>query len=125
MLNHVSLHGRLTADPELRYTKSDKPVSSFTLAVDRDSADHETDFISCVAWNKTAEFVERYFKKGSQAIVVGRLQSRKWEDANGNKRTSWEVVADRVWFAGEKKSSDSSAPSFTPRTEEDDGDLPF
>lgn len=125
MLNMVSLHGRLTADPELRITKTDKPVVTFTLAVDRDFGDKETDFVTCVAWNKTAEFLHTHFVKGSQAVVCGRLQSRKWEDKDGSKRVAWEVVAERVYFAGDKKSPSAPSPAFSPHDDEEDGALPF
>jgi single-strand DNA-binding protein len=99
--------GRLTRDPELRRTNSGKPVASFAVAVDRDYApdgqERETDFIDIVAWNGTAEFVEKYFKKGSMIALKGRLQIRNWTDKDGNKRRSAEIVADNVYF-GEKKS---------------------
>lgn len=111
MLNQIVIMGRLTRDPELRYTQSGTPVASFTLAVDRDFADKEngerqTDFIDCVAWRQSGEFVTKYFQKGSMAIIKGRLQIRDWEDKDGNKRRSAEVVADSVYF-GEAKKSDS------------------
>ena len=104
-LNKIVIQGRLTKDVELRYTKNEKPVASFTLAVDRDGKDAGTDFINCVAWNGTATFAEKYFSKGDAAIVSGRLQMRDWEDSNGNKRISAEVVADNVYFCGGKKNS--------------------
>ena len=100
MLNSVTLMGRLTRDPEIRYTQSNKPVCSFTLAVDRDKDKEQTDFIDCVAWNKTAEFVNQYFNKGKMACVRGRLQIRYWEDKNENKRESAEVICDSVYFGG-------------------------
>ena len=95
MLNHITIMGRLTRDPELRYTATQTPVTSFTLAVDRDYANRETnerqtDFIDCVAW-RSAEFVSKYFQKGSLAVVSGRLQIRDWTDKEGNKRRSAEV----------------------------------
>ena len=85
MLNHITIMGRLTRDPELRYTQSQTPVASFTLAVDRDygsrdDGEKQTDFIDCVAWRQTAEFVSKYFQKGSMAVVAGRLQSRRWQE---------------------------------------------
>ncbi|MCD8117535.1 MAG: single-stranded DNA-binding protein [Oscillospiraceae bacterium] len=112
MLNHIDLMGRLTRDPELRYTQSNTPVATFTLAVDRDFADkatgqRPTDFIDCVAWRQTGEFVSKYFTKGSMAVVSGRLQIRDWTDREGNKRRSAEIVVDNVYF-GESKRRDSA-----------------
>lgn len=126
-LNTISISGRLTADPELRYTQTDKPVATFTLAVDRNGRDAGTDFINCVAWNNTALFVEKYFAKGGGAIVTGRLQMRNYEDRNGNKRTAAEVVANNVYFAGDKKATDTMRPreQFAEMTGDDDGELPF
>ena len=115
MLNHIVIMGRLTRDPELRYTQSQTPVASFTLAVDRDfssreTGERQTDFIDCVAWRSTAEFVSKYFQKGSMAAVSGRLQIRDWTDREGGKRRSAEVVADNVYF-GESKRSRDGAPN--------------
>lgn len=102
-LNHIDIMGRLVREPELRYTAQGAPVTSFTLAVDRDyrsgGSERQTDFIDVVAWKATAEFVSKYFSKGSMAIVTGRLQIRDWEDKNGNKRRSSEVMADSVYSA--------------------------
>jgi len=112
-LNHISIMGRLTKDPELRYTKSEKPVASFTLAVDRDGKDAGVDFIDCVAWDKTATFVDGYFKKGSMAIVSGSLQMRQWTDKNNNKRVNAEVVARAVYFGESKKSEAPAKTSFS------------
>ena len=109
MLNHITIMGRLTADPELRRTGAGVAVASFTVAVDRDfnqNGQKETDFIDCVAWRGTGEFVERNFSKGKMIVVSGRLQNRRWEDKNGNKRTSAEIVADNVYF-GEPKTSEN------------------
>lgn len=149
MLNHITIMGRLTRDPELRYTQSQIPVASFTLAVDRDfgsrdGGDRQTDFIDCVAWRQTAEFVSKYFTKGRMAVVSGRLQSRKWETKEGDKRTSWEVVADNIYFGDSRRDSDSGesrsvshgydnsqrstssyAPSAFSELSDDDGELPF
>ena len=116
MLNHIVIMGRLTRDPELRYTQSQIPVASFRVAVDRDfgrGEERQTDFIDCVAWRSTGEFVSKYFQKGSMAVVSGRLQMRDWTDKDGNKRTSAEVVADNVYF-GESKRRDGD-PSYAPR----------
>ena len=151
MLNHITIMGRLTRDPELRMTQSQTQVASFTLAVDRDfggrdGGEKQTDFIDCVAWRQTAEFVSKYFTKGRMAVVSGRLQSRKWETREGEKRTSWEVVADNVYFGdsrrdggepGESRGSsyarDYEAPKSSPKPAAspfedlggDDGELPF
>lgn len=116
MLNHITLMGRLTRDPELRRTNSGTAVASFTLAVDRDfgpkdGGEKETDFIECVAWKNTAEFVSKYFSKGRMAVVSGRLQIRKWNDKDGNKRSTAEVVADNVYF-GDSKKEESSAAAY-------------
>ena len=108
MLNHITIMGRLTRDPELRRTGSGIAVASFTLAVDRDfsprdGGERETDFIDCVAWRQTGEFVSKYFTKGRMAVVSGRLQIRSWTDKDGNKRRSAEVVADNVYFGDSKR----------------------
>lgn len=108
MLNHIVLQGRLTRDPELRRTGTGTAVASFTLAVDRDfsqkdSGEKETDFIECVAWRQTGEFVSKYFSKGRMAVVSGRLQIRSWSDKEGNNRKTAEVVADNVYFGDSKK----------------------
>lgn len=123
MLNHISIMGRLVRDPELRHTKSGTAVASFTVAVERDFGDKQTDFIDCVAWRNTAEFVYKYFDKGSMAAVSGRLQSRKWEDNNGNKRVNWEVLADSVYF-GESAKREQTSPKLV-EMDGDDEDLPF
>lgn len=153
MLNHITIMGRLTRDPELRYTQSQTPVASFTIAVDRDfgsrdGGEKQTDFIDCVAWRQTAEFVSKYFTKGSMAVVSGRLQIRDWTDRDGGKRRSAEVVVDNMYFgesrrrdgdSGDSRSSSyssygnsgsagkSSAPAASAFAELDDGDgeLPF
>lgn len=110
MLNHITIMGRLTRDPELRRTGSGVAVASFTVAVDRDFADKqsgekETDFIDCVAWRQTGEFVSKYFTKGQMIVVSGRLQVRKWKNKEGENRYSTEVVADNVYFGDSKKES--------------------
>ena len=119
MLNHITIIGRLTRDPELRRTGSGVAVASFTLAVDgdhspKDGAEKEVDFIDCVAWRGAGEFVSKYFQKGSMAIVSGRLQIRNWTDKDGNKRRSAEVVADSVYFGDSKKSSDGNSTYQAP-----------
>lgn len=122
MLNHIILSGRLVKDPELRMTQNQKAVTSFTIACERDHGDKQTDFVDCVAWLHTAEFVSKYMHKGQLVIVSGRLQSRKWEDRDNNKRTSWEVLADKVYFAESKR---SESPTFTEKDDDKDGELPF
>ena len=111
MLNHITIMGRLTRDPELRRTGSGIAVASFTVAVDRDfggrdGGERETDFIDCVAWRQTGEFVSKYFTKGSMIVVSGRLQIRSWTDKDGNKRRTAEVVADNVYFGDSKRDND-------------------
>lgn len=136
MLNHITIMGRLTRDPELRRTGSGVAVASFTIACDRDFGQNETDFIDVTAWRNTAEFVKKYFTKGRMAVVSGRLQIRNWTDKDGNKRKSAEVVAENVYFADSKKeeSSSSNVNNFTPYSESlqeyavvdgDDDSLPF
>ncbi len=116
MLNHIVIMGRLTRDPELRRTGSGIAVASFTVAVDRDfgnrdNGERETDFIDCVAWRQTGEFVSKYFTKGRMAVVSGRLQIRNWTDKDGNKRRSAEVVADNVYFGDSKRDGDTGSAS--------------
>ena len=110
MLNHIVVMGRLTRDPELRHTQAGTAVASFTVAVDRDykskeTGERETDFIDCIAWRSTGEFVSKYFAKGRMAVVEGRLQIRDWTDREGGKRRSAEVVADNVYFGDSKRDS--------------------
>ena len=114
MLNHIVIMGRLTRDPELRRTGSGVAVASFSVAVDRDFAgreggERETDFIDCVAWRSTGEFVSKYFTKGSMIVVSGRLQIRSWTDKEGNKRRTAEVVADNVYFGESKRNNDGGS----------------
>ena len=148
MLNHITIMGRLVRDPELRRTGSGIAVASFTVAVDRDfggrdGGEKETDFIDCVAWRQTGEFVSKYFTKGSMAVVSGRLQIRSWTDKDGNKRRTAEVVADNVYFGDSKREGETTgsyaapAPSFggysapaAPASDfamlsDDDAQLPF
>ena len=111
MLNHITIMGRLTRDPELRRTGSGVAVASFTVAVDRDfggrdGGEKETDFIDCVAWRQTGEFVSKYFTKGRMIVVSGRLQIRSWTDKDGNKRRTAEVVADNCYFGDSKRDGD-------------------
>lgn len=113
MLNHIALMGRLTRDPEYRTTQTGLSVTNFSIAVDRDfpgqDGEKETDFIDCVAWRKTAEFVTKYFHKGSQIALTGRLQIRSWTDKDGNKRRTAEVVADNCYFGDSKRDADSGS----------------
>lgn len=136
MLNHITIMGRLTRDPELRYTQTQKPVANFALAVDRDSkntdGEYDTDYIDCVAWNGTAEFINKYFFKGQMAIVSGRLQMRDWTDRDGNKRHSAEVVVGNIYFGGSKKGERrttevpaDATPGDFQELDDDDGELPF
>ena len=150
MLNHITIAGRLTRDPELRRTGSGIAVTSFTLAVDRDFApkdggDRECDFIDCVAWRQTGEFASKYFSKGRMAIVSGRLQIRNWVDKEGGKRRSAEVVVDNMYFGDSKRDADSNSSYSAPKSnnfesyapagaapasdfamlEDDDAQLPF
>ena len=119
MLNHIVIMGRLTRDPELRRTGTGVAVTSFSLAVDRDfgkneSGERETDFIDCVAWRQTGEFVSKYFTKGRMAVVSGRLQIRSWTDKDGNKRRTAEVVAENVYFGDSKRDGDSGSNYAAP-----------
>ena len=154
MLNVAAIMGRLTADPELRHTQNDIAVTSFTVAVDRSYAragtERQTDFIDVVAWRHTAEFVCKYFQKGSMIAVTGSIQTRNYEDRQGNKRKAFEIVASDVSFTGSKRESGSAgggsyesapaprpaafsepAPAYSSGSSEDfeeilgDDDLPF
>ena len=121
MLNHIDIQGRLTRDPELRRTGSGLAVASFSVAVERDfpskeTGEKETDFINCVAWRQTAEFIGKYFTKGSMIVVSGRLQIKKWTDDNGVKRTTAEIVADNVYFGESKKKENTSNSYNNPYT---------
>lgn len=103
MLNRITIMGRMTRDPDERRTDSGKAVANFTLACDSDRDREQTDFIDCVAWNGTAEFISKYFRKGSMCIVSGRLQMRRYEAKDGTNRTAYEIVADSVYFGESKK----------------------
>ena len=112
-MNKTVLMGRLTKAPEVRYTQNNTPVAQFTLAVNRrfvkEGEERQADFINIVAWSKTAEFVSKYFNKGQQVGVIGRIQTRTWDDENGLKHYVTEVVAEEVYFAGEKKEEHGEA----------------
>lgn len=145
MLNQAVLMGRLTRDPDLRRTQSGTAVASFTLAVDRDftnqDGSRDTDFIPCVAWRNTGEFVGKYFTKGSMAVVTGRIQVREYTDKDGSQKRITEIVADRVHFGESKRDRDEAGyaasekgrgPAYKPagppvrvEADEDDEDLPF
>ena len=154
MLNRIIIMGRLTRDPELRRTQNGTAVTSFSLAVDRDFKNKETgetpcDFIDCVAWRSTAEFVNNYFTKGRMAVVEGKLQIRPWKDRDGNNRRSAEVIVDNIYFGDSKRDSaaqtsggygaagsysaagssygspSSAAPSEFSEIDDVDGELPF
>ena len=142
MLNHITLMGRLTRDPELRRTGSGVAVASFTIACDRDftdkqSGEKKTDFIECVAWRGTGEFISKYFAKGRMIVVDGRLEIREWTDKDGNKRRNAEVIVDNAYFADSKRDAEettgfvkneyiSPAPaSDFAMLDDDDAMLPF
>lgn len=132
MLNKVILMGRLTADPELRRTHSGTAVTGFTLAVSRPARKDgkaETDFIDVVAWSGTAEFAAKWFQKGLLAAVSGRLQVRNWEDKQGQKRRSFEVVAEEVHFAQSRRDArpagEITQGDFADLSDDDPGELPF
>lgn len=131
MLNKVVIMGRFTKDPELRSTGTSTSVTSFSVACDRDfkgqNGEREADFINCVAWKGTAEFISQYFKKGSMAVIEGRLQTRPYDDSEGKKRTATEVIVNNIYFAESKKEESTAIPNITPETvmSADDSDLPF
>ena len=145
MLNKIFIMGRLTKDPELKRTQTGTPVVAFSLAVDRDFKDKSTgeratDFISCVAWRQSAEFISRYFTKGRMAVVEGRLQTRDWTDKDGNKRRSTEVIVDSIYFGDSKRETENAsggygdglgaystygAPDQFRELSDEDGELPF
>ena len=148
MLNHIIIMGRLTRDPELRRTQSGTAVTTITLAVDRDyqsrdGGEKQTDFIDVVAWDQRAEFVSKYLGKGRLVVAEGSLQSRKWQDKNGQNRVSWEVRASNFYFAdsrrdGQGGDGDYAAPAYGAPADsyaapagggfseiEEDGELPF
>ena len=154
MLNFIAIMGRLTSDPDLRHTGAGIPVASFTLAVERDiqskdGKNREVDFIDCIAWRQTGEFISKYFIKGRMMVVVGRLQISNWVDKEGNKRRNAQVVVDSVYFGDSKRINEGQrstthpsfpSPAANPEThpsftvpagsdfallEDDDAQLPF
>lgn len=141
MLNHITIMGRMVRDPELRRTGSGVAVASFCVAVDRDFApkdggERKADFINCVAWRNTGEFIAKHFTKGRMIVVDGRLEMREWTDKDGNKRISAEVIVENAYFGDSKRDSENSsatpnyggyaaqAQNFAPLTD-DDAQLPF
>lgn len=135
MYNHIVVHGRLTADPELKQTQSGVSVCNFTVAVDRsykNGEEKQTDFFTVVCWRGLADMVSKYFAKGKEILVSGEMQSRKWQDNEGNNRISWEIMANGVDFCGSKSDNGgNSAPTYqvnnAPKFEEigEDDSLPF
>ena len=148
MLNHITIMGRLVRDPELRRTGSGVAVASFRVAVDRDfvskeGGERKADFIDCVAWRQTGEFISKYFTKGRMIVVDGRLEMRDWTDKDGNKRTSAEVVVANAYFGDSKREGEGGSYSAAPAPsygsyaapapaasdfamlEDDDAQLPF
>lgn len=131
--NLTVLTGRLTADPELKYTQNNIPVTSFNIAVNRrvkQGEENQADFITIVAWRQTAEFVAKYFQKGSKIGIEGAIQTRRYQDKDGNNRTAFEVVANNVRFVESKNSGGANAPAVENNTPDfvpvdPDGDLPF
>ena len=123
-MNKAILMGRLTKDPEIRYTQNNTTVCNFTIAVNRRFKKDETDFINCVAWQMTAEFISKYFQKSSMIAVVGRIQTRSWEDKEGKKHYVTEVVVEETYFTGSKNQTETYKPedTFPP---DDDDELPF
>ena len=130
-LNKVILGGRLTSDPELKKTPQGISVCTFSIAVNRKGKDAGTDFINCQAWRSTAEVISNYFKKGSSIVVTGSIQTRTWDDQNGNKRYATEINVEEAYFVDSKSDGQASAPTFqtpsAPKFEEVSGDedLPF
>ncbi len=150
MLNRIVIMGRLVRDPDLRRTQAGTAVAAFTMAVERDFKDAATgervaDFIDCVAWRQTGEFVSRYFTKGRMAVVEGRLQLRDWVDRDGNKRRNAEVIVEQMYFGDSKSDGGQKSGQLAPREnagyraysstgqgadefqelQDDDGELPF
>lgn len=132
-MNKVILMGRLVADPELKQTPTDISVATFTIAVNRRFAkegQQQADFIRCTAWRQQAEFICKYFPKGSMICVIGNIQTRSWDDSEGNKRYSTDVVVDEAYFTGEKREAASQSDSSWDDFEADtsgltEDDFPF
>lgn len=130
-MNHITIMGRITKDPELKTTNSGTDVCNFTVAVDRfakKGEEKQTDFIDVTAWGKSGVFVNQYFSKGAGIVVEGRMESRKWVDKDGNNRVSWGVTAENIHFpvgGGKKNDGAIDAPTFTEMPTDDGGELPF
>lgn len=128
MINNVTLMGRLTAAPELKQTPNGTSVTAFCIAVDRrfqpKDGEKQTDFINCVAWRNTAEFITKYFSKGDMIAVTGEIQTRKYQDNGGNNRVAFEIVIENASFCGGKNGGNTNS---APQLEEisNDDDLPF
>lgn len=132
MLNRIIIHGRITADPELKQTQSGVSVCNFTVAVDRSytrGEDKQTDFFNCVAWRGLADTISKFFPKGKEIVLSGEMQSRRWEDDQGNKRLLWELIADGFDFCGNKESKINSTNNETASSDItetiNDDDIPF
>lgn len=127
-MNKVHLIGNLTKDPELRYTKQNTPVASYTIAINsRYGENQQTDFINISTWGKSGEFVSKYFKKGQPIAITGRLKNKNYEDSNGNKHYSMEVITEDIEFVGSKKEEVKIEPreEFIPNFNIEDGELPW
>lgn len=126
-LNHIDIMGRLVRDPELRRTSSGKAATNFTIAVDQNFTNGETDFFDCISWDKQGEFVAKNFHKGKMIVVSGRLKIRKWTDKDGNKREKAEIVTEDVYFCDTKKDSNKETNNFSnfATLDGEDGNLPF
>lgn len=129
MTNVCTIMGRLVRDPELRHTTAGIPVCSFSIANERPVAGadgtRETDFVDCVAWRGAAEFAAKYFEKGRMVCVIGRFQSRKWQDKQGNNRLNWELVAEHVEFCGDSAKKPAELPKADAFAELEEDDAPF
>lgn len=129
MLNRVILMGRLVKDPELRYTQSQKPVASFTIAVERDYAergqDRATDFVDCVAWQGAANFIHAHFVKGQMIAIAGRLQFRDWQDKDGKARRNAEILVENAYFADSKGKPTAEAKPAWSEEKQASSELPF
>jgi len=125
MLNNITVQGRLVRDIELKRVGNDTALCSFTIATERDSKNKETDFIDCIAFGGNAEFIAKYFRKGSMIIVTGSLQSRKWQDKQGNNRINWEINVNHGYFCGKSEAGEAKPQSVFYDEPDDDSTLPF
>lgn len=133
-MNKIIIKGRLTRNPEMKQTNSGKSVANFSVAVNRRFDKEKTDFFECTAWEKTGEFVSKYFAKGQEILVEGRMESNHYEDKSGNKRTSWSIIVEQVDFCGSKSDNQNrektndiniSAENDFSELDDDGDDLPF